>query len=82
MIERRVREDGERVDVAPVEGRVLGNLVGDDIGRAGWGVRIGHGGTYDFFRRSQILVVSEYPEKIRSDRIKVNAPWSISRQVG
>jgi hypothetical protein len=28
---------------------VLGDLVGDNTGQAGWGVWIGNGGTYDFF---------------------------------
>ncbi len=34
---------GERVDVAPVKGRVMGDCVGDEIGRARWGGWIGPG---------------------------------------
>jgi hypothetical protein len=59
---------------------VLCDLVGDNMGRAGMGVWIGHGDTLDFFCRLQILFVSEYQrrrEKIRSDLKKVNATWSL-----
>ena len=33
-----IRDNGERVVVIPVKGGILGDLVGDEIRRAGWGV--------------------------------------------
>ncbi len=71
---------GGRVDVAPIERRVLGDRVGDMIGRARWGGWIGPGRFFSFFGCRSSFCVSEVEpgaQKIRSDLKKVNTSWSL-----